>query len=505
MRALFSVPFHEEVLSFAKSLIALGWEIIPTPNLCGHFNKAGIGYTDLNEFVSVTEQFPFPPTLHPRMERALTTECPEKIDLVYNITYDLCVGNDVGGHTLIGLAVKGGRAIACSVESMSSLLKALQTTGAIPAELLNRLTATAVNKIAEHYLCVGRALENTAVEGVSAIRAYNLPNGENPYQVPAALYATATEDALALHNFRSLGQDHGCFTNLADTDTVLHVFCLAACSFQKNFGKTPHIAIAAKHGNPCGMGVDWESPERALEKALFGDPKAIWGGECLVNFDIDAKRAKLLLESDRRQREHGSASWMLDVVAAPSFTDESVEMLRPRAFRRILENDALRAPTLNTNVRHLRQVRGGFLAQPHADYLLEFESNECSDNLSQEDLATMIIAWAVSFGSFHGGNEVALAKNMALLSAGGGPSTDSAAKVAIDRATSNRHDPDGSLFCADAFFPFTDVPRQLCEAGCKGGVVPGGGMNFQLVKEFFSDNSVVMKYLPPEVRGFYRH
>ena len=118
---------------------------------------------------------------------------------------------------------------------------------------------------------------------------------------------------------------------------------------------------------------------------------------------------------------------------------------------------------------------------------------------------SLITAWSVAYSSFHGGNEVTLAKDGKLIGVGGGPSTVEAAETAVNRALARGHDARGSVFAADAFFPFTDAPKILSEAGCTLGVVPAGGKKERLVKEFFRENNMRMIYLPPECRGFCRH
>ena len=156
----------------------------------------------------------------------------------------------------------------------------------------------------------------------------------------------------------------------------------------------------------------------------------------------------------------------------------------------------------------IRMVRGGFLRQPPADYILDIK--ECDNNIDVNSLAddkiiAIIIAWVVAFTSNHGGNEVAIAKNNALLGVGGGPSTIEAAETAVKRALDCSHDCDNTVFAADAFFPFVDVPQLLKNAGCTAGVVPRGGMRFEKVKKYFFDNNISCIFIPEQYRGFCRH
>ena len=91
------------------------------------------------------------------------------------------------------------------------------------------------------------------------------------------------------------------------------------------------------------------------------------------------------------------------------------------------------------------------------------------------------------------------------MGSGGGPSTVDAALVAIMRAKDCGHNLKGSVFAADAFFPFIDAPQLLCDAGLKAGLVPRGGKRHKAVKDFFKEKGISVAYLPEEYRGFCRH
>ena len=108
--ALFSVSDLREIAGFGAVFDGMGWKIVATRDACAALRAAGIPAVRIDEFTGTTEQYPFPPTLHPRVEEALTApEGKERIELVYDIPYPLERGNDVGGMTLLALAVKGGR------------------------------------------------------------------------------------------------------------------------------------------------------------------------------------------------------------------------------------------------------------------------------------------------------------------------------------------------------------------------------------------------------------
>lgn len=502
-RALFSLYNTEKVEGFAKALIGKGWEVLASKETVEILLTNGLPVTDISDFTGVKEDYGFPPTLHPKVEAYLTSNKGERIDLVYVVNYPLSEGNDVGGRTLLALAAKGRRIPAMSVSDMEEVVAEIEASGEISIGLHNRLLDKTNALISRHYDEL--VVERMPYDAIFGTFQYDLMNGENPYQIPAALFAANGDDPLAVGRFQQLSGDPPCFTNMADSDCILQTISLAAEAFRLKYGKAPFISVAAKHGNPCGMAIDWEHPLTAVKKALFGNPRAIWGGEVVVNFTVDDKIAEFLLRSDDREKTVGNPSWMLDIIMAPRFIGKAVDILGKNKNRKLLENEALSSPSISRAEWHYRFMRGGFLRQPPNNYVLNLKEAEFSGNGTFKDTDALIVAWAVVFTSFHGGNEVALAKDRALISCGGGPSTVEAVQHALFKAGYLGHDTRGSVFAADAFFPFTDAPELLVKGGVVAGLVPSGGKAIEEVKSFFKRNEVDMYYLNDKYRGFYRH
>ena len=503
-KALFSVDNPLGVSGFAKSLNSMGWHVIASKETVERLRALDLPVEDVSSFTGISEEYGFPPTLHPKIEAALTIDITDRIDLVYDVPYPMRKGNDVGGRTLLALGAKGGRIVVHTPSDMKQVIAELRKDKAhasIPDDFRRNLIDKANAFIAKHYLSLARRGGESRFDGFVGEEALRLVHGENPYQAPSSLFARNDGDALSTHNFRSVGRGVPCFTNLADLDSVLHTLCLASEAFRLKYGKVPFIAVAAKHGNACGMSVDWKSEDNAVDGALWGNPLAVWGGEFIANFEISADLGRLLLGSPDRGDKYGSINWMLDVIAAPGFDKKAVEVLGRRAMRKLFKNPALSGPGLPDDGWHFRQVRGGFLRQPLPDVVLDLRNKKLGSRI----MDSLIIAWSSAYSSFHGGNEVALAKDGKLIGVGGGPSTVEAAETAVNRALARGHDARGSVFAADAFFPFTDAPKVLADAGCRAGVVPAGGKNERKVKEFFHENEVDVVYLPPGYRGFCRH
>jgi len=501
-KALFSLFDQERSIFFAQQLIRSGWEIIATQETVKLLKGKGIKIKNISEYLGVRERYPFPPTLHPKIELALTGDLADSIDLVYITTYPKSRGNDVGGNTILALAAKGSRIVVSNKEDMAEVVgQLMKINNKISHDLRMKLIDKANDKICRHYLSL---IEN--LKDVSPVRITPLLHGENPYQAPAELFQKGNDDPLALGNFHRVSGDTPCFTNMADLDSVLRILCLAAEAFQRHYSKIPYMVICAKHGNPCGFSVNWESKELAIDNALWGNPQAIWGGEVITNFVINGGLAERLYSSYKRKSLLGDSRWMLHVIAAPGFSKDSIELLRKNRIRKLFKNSNLRRPFIDDESWALRESRGSFIRQPPNNYILDLNSSSIDFDFPNVNIIdSIIIAWATAWFSGHGGNEVAIAKNRKLLTAAGGPSTVISCSTAILRAREGRHSLKNSVFAADSFFPFSDAPRKLIKVGCTFGIVPDGGKNAELVKNYFKRHKAKVFYLPEQFRGFCKH
>lgn len=504
-RALFSLYNTDKAVNFAEDLVKMGWEIICSNETFRILQKRKIPVKNISIFTRVKKDYGFPSTLHPKIEYYLTSNNKkERIDLVYIINYPLSAGNDVGGMTLLALAAKGNRIPVMSSIDMELVINDFKNYGEISHKLHSELLEKTNALISNHYFSLIK--EKMNYDAIFGKFQFSLINGENPYQVPAMLFSTEADDRLSLNNFKQLSGEPPCFTNLADCDSILYTMCLCAEAFKLKYNKIPHICIASKHGNPCGMAIDWHSPLIAVKKALFGNPRAIWGGEVITNFEINSCIANILFKSRKREKKYGKASWMLDIVIAPHFTKESIKILGTRRKRKLFQNRALLFPFLTHSKYSYRFVRGGFLRQPPSNYILNLAKAEFTGKkLKKAVIDSLIIAWATAYSSNHGGNEVAIAKDRILLSCGGGPSTVEAAHYAIIKAKNLNHKLSESVFAADAFFPFIDAPELLIKHGINVGVVPSGGKEMDKIRSFFKRHHGGIYYLPEEYRGFCRH
>ena len=501
--ALLSLSDFSNVRENAQALTDAGWTIVASRETVDVLQETQIPVTPIEDYLDFYQELPFPPTLHPQIEHALTMDADKRIDMVYVVPYQTDIGLDVGGRTLLALAAKGERLPVMTPADFASVVAEITAEGEVSENTRSRLIRLVYTELAQFY----GALSGDGDVPMHLSAPREIMHGENPYQESAALYqVTDWNDPLGIAKFAWHSETLPCFTNLADMDALINTMVLANLASAECLGAAPHVAIGAKHGNPVGMAFDDNDPGAAIERALFGSARSVWGGEFIVNFPVDAQLAERLVSSQDRHDRLGNGNWMLDVVCAPSFTDEARAIIGKRRARKVMENPSLANPALAAHPWQYRHVRGGFLRQPIHDYVLDFQACErMGGELDRHATIDLLIAWSVAWTSNHGGNEVALTKDGVLLACAGGPSTVEATQTTLTRARANGHDVTGAAFAANAFFPFTDGPELLCAAGVTRGLVPAGGRNEDLVRKYFSEHGVFMVYLPGEYRGFSRH
>ncbi len=502
-RALIATNEPEKIKEDAKRLVALGWHLIGTKNVADFFSRHGLAVKDVAEFAGVKDEYGIPPTLHPKIEQALTQDVDFSIDLVFDVPYPISEGNDIGGRTILALAVKGGRWAVSDENDLRELISSLENGCKDSSLLKKKFAAKVLFQIAAYYSQFAKGFSGE-FEVFFAEAKFDCSEGENPYQNPSNFFAFYEQDQLGAGNFIRHSLAAPSFITMADMDNVVITIEKLKSAFCENFKKVPFITVAAKHGNPCGIGIDWDDSTESIKKALWGNAKAIWGGEVACNFTIDEGQARELLESHQRKDRFGLAQWMLDLVVAADFSESAKKLLADRKNRVLMSNPALREITRGSGRTLYRFVRGGYLKCPAADYVLKLQDIDWTQEV-ETDRGSILIAWAAAYSSFLGGNEVSLAKDGMLIGTGGSPSTVMAAGNAVSSALWSGHDTGGAFFCANAFFPFTDAPAILADAGCAAGVVPSGGKGEEEVKSFFRSRSIPCGFIPAQFRGFSRH
>jgi phosphoribosylaminoimidazolecarboxamide formyltransferase/IMP cyclohydrolase len=246
------------------------------------------------------------------------------------------------------------------------------------------------------------------------------------------------------------------FNNLLDSDGAARVVW--------QFGETACVIV--KHNNPCGIGLA-DDVKDAFLKAQAGDPVSAYGGIAAFNRPIDGQTANAML----------SAFW--EVILAPGFTKEAMDVLAAKKQLRLLETP--RQWPLSANGLDLRSIGGGFLLQRPDEIFAPVSQWEVKVAGSaprppdRDLLLAQMAAKAVK------SNSITLVKDGGTVGIGAGQmsrvdSVEIACKKAGDRAR-------GAVLGSDAFFPFADGLELAAKNGVAAFVQPGGSIRDAEVAE----------------------
>ncbi len=477
-RALISCFDKTGVASFAAALAAADVQIVSTGSTAGIIREAGV------EVLEVAELTGFPEcldgrvkTLHPRIHAGILADRHnpghvdeldrlevEPIDLVVVNLYpfrgtvaaggsddDIVEMIDIGGPTMVRAAAKNHRSVGVLVDpaDYDEALAQITTHGGLADSLRQRLASSAFQHTAAYDTAVAAWFQRdqSLPDQLSVVlpRTAVLRYGENPHQ-SAALYTDGSVTGLAAAE--QLGGKELSYNNLLDTDAAWGMAIDA---------DEPCVAII-KHTNPAGMAVAADV-ETAYVRALEGDPVSAFGGIVASNRDVDAATAQRITEV------------FTEVVIAPGYDAEALEILRTRANLRILRMPSARRPRGGWQVR---SVTGGLLVQDAdiGDEPWDQWRVATSTSPDEATLADLRFAWMVC--KHTKSNAIVLAKDRQVVGVGAGQmSRVDSVRLAVERS-GERHA--GSVLASDAFFPFRDGPDAAAAAGVTAIVQPGGSV-----------------------------
>lgn len=282
--------------------------------------------------------------------------------------------------------------------------------------------------------------------------------GENPHQ--KACYF-GDFDAM----FTKLHGKEISYNNLLDID--------AAVSLMSDF-HTPTFAIL-KHNNACGI-ASRATIEEAWDAALACDPVSAFGGVLIANGPVDKATAEKINKI------------FLEVIIAPEYSDEALEILKTKKNRIILVAKDLTLPAMR-----YRSALNGVLAQQAdtsvekaADFRIVSQKQPTATELEDLEFALKVVKHSKS-------NAIVLAKGGQLCASGiGQTSRVDSLKQAIEKATAFGFDLNGAVMASDAFFPFADCVEIADKAGITAVVHPGGSVRDQESVDYCDSHDMAM-------------
>jgi phosphoribosylaminoimidazolecarboxamide formyltransferase / IMP cyclohydrolase len=491
-RALVSVYDKSGLEELGQALSDAGVDVVSTGSTAARLRDAGIAVTAVEELTGFPECLDGRvKTLHPKVHAGILADLRKPdhaaqleelgvapFDLVVVNLYpfrdtvasgaspDECVEQiDIGGPSMVRAAAKNHPSVAVVVEPSAypEVVAALGAGGFTLAER-QRLAARAFAHTASYDVAVASWMGNVLAPsddgsgfpewtGATWERAAVLRYGENPHQ-RAALYRHWRGGLAAAE------QLHGpelSYNNYTDTDAARR----AAYDFSD-----PCVAII-KHANPCGIAVGADIAE-AHRLAHECDPLSAYGGVIAANRTVTKALAEQL------------AGVLTEVICAPDYDDDALEVFRAKAKLRVLRCPADEHPDLV----EFKAISGGVLMQT-VDRLDAAGDDPASWTLQAgepadaETLADLSFAWRACRAVKS--NAIVLASGGATVGVGMGQvNRVDSARLAVSRAGDR---PKGSVGASDAFFPFPDGLQVLIDGGVRAVVEPGGSVRDELAIE----------------------
>lgn len=488
-RALVSVSDKTGLTDFVKKLVAAGIEIISTGGTKKAIEAAGISVKSVSEITGFPEILDGRvKTLHPAIHGGLLAVRDKKehmdaiaklgiqpIDFVIvnlypfketiskpDVAYDEAVENiDIGGPSMLRSAAKNHKSVTvvCDPADYDLVAASLDEHAEVPFALRQKLAAKVFRHTAAYDALIADYFTKKVGEEfpekltITYEKKQSLRYGENPHQ-KAAFYS---EPLLNESTIAAAKQLHGkelSYNNIRDADAALGII--------KEF-KEP-AAVAVKHMNPCGIGIG-KTVNDAYDRAYETDPISIFGGIVALNREVDAALAEKL------------HSIFLEIVIAPSYTDEAIAVLEKRKKNlRLLQ---VKMTDDQQDFVQYTSVRGGMLVQD-----LDTKGYEdIKDQLkvvtkrkpTDEEMESLKFAWTIV--KHVKSNAIALVNHGKMVGMGGGQTNRvGAAKIALEEAGEKTK---GAVLSSDAFFPMGDTVEAAAKAGITAIIQPGGSIRDQ--------------------------
>ena len=375
---------------------------------------------------------------------------------------------DIGGISLIRAAAKNYKDVACisSKEDYNLFLNMLKQKNGNLSIIERELFALKSFNISSNYDSAIFNYFNSKNE-IDALKISDdkpkvLRYGENPHQ-KGYFYGKFEKVFDKIH-----GKELS-YNNLLDVDAAVSLIL----EFKNN---KPTFAIM-KHNNACGIATR-DTIKQAYIDALAADPVSAFGGVLISNSEIGIEVADLI------------NSLFCEVVIAPKFTKEALDILKQKKNRIILVLKDFEEPELI-----VRSCLNGYLAQQKDNHTDDLNDFKFSTTLKPNENQIEDLLFASKICKNTKSNTIVLVKNKQLLASGTGQTSRvDALNQAIHKAISFKFDLNGAAMASDAFFPFPDCVEIANKNGINSVIQPGGSIKDNLSIDYCNKNEIPMVF-----------
>ncbi len=482
-RALVSVSDKSGLVEFVKGLESLGWQIIATGGTQRLLEQQGV------KTIGISEVTGFPEicdgrvkTLHPKVHGGLLARRDEEshlaalrengiefIDLVCvnlypfrqtianpDVTMEDAIENiDIGGPSMLRSAAKNYRdvTVVCDPADYAAVLAEIAEGGNTKVETRLALSAKAYTHTAQYDSCIATFMREKAGLSEKLFLEFDVKQGlrygENPHQ-SAKFYSDNQTTAFSLAYAEQLGGKELSYNNIQDANAALNI----VREFDEPF------CVALKHMNPCGAAIG-ATIEKAWSAAYEADKVSIYGGIVAVNRPLTAEVAL------------GMKPIFLEIVMAPEFTPEALEILSTKKNLRLLKVDMTKS---DKAINQYISVNGGLLVQQLDTVTKEVTADMCVTETkpTEAQIVDMNFGWRVV--KHVKSNAIAVVKDGHTLGVGAGQMNRvGSAEIALKQAQAAGFT-EGLVLASDGFLPFDDTVAFAAQYGVTAIVQPGGSI-----------------------------
>ncbi|MBQ4851981.1 bifunctional phosphoribosylaminoimidazolecarboxamide formyltransferase/IMP cyclohydrolase [Pseudoalteromonas sp. MMG012] len=494
-RALLSVSDKTGIVELAQALSAQGVEILSTGGTYKLLADNGIAATEVSDYTGHPEIMDGRvKTLHPKVhggilarrgqdEGVMTENDISAIDMVVvnlypfaqtvakaNCSLEDAIENiDIGGPTMVRAAAKNHKdvTIVVNAQDYTRVITELnENNGSTTYQTRFDLAIAAYEHTAQYDGMIANYFgkmvpdytEEAAVEtkfprtiNMQFTKKQDMRYGENSHQ-DAAFYVENDLQEASVATATQLQGKALSFNNIADTDAALE--CV------KEFDAPACVIV--KHANPCGVAVD-ESILAAYDRAFKTDPTSAFGGIIAFNRELDATTAEAIV-----------ARQFVEVIIAPSISEEAAKIVAAKKNVRLLECGQWDAKTTQSDIK---RVNGGILVQDRDQGMVTLDDLTVVSKRqpTEQELKDLLFCWKVA--KFVKSNAIVYARDGMTIGVGAGQmSRVYSAKIAGIKAADENLEVKGSVMASDAFFPFRDGIDAAAAAGITAVIQPGGSM-----------------------------
>lgn len=493
-RALISVSDKSGLTELAKFLEANNYELVSTGGTFKHLTEAGLHPIQIDEVTNFPEMLDGRvKTLHPKVHGGLLAVRTNKehmktvqeheiglIDMVIvnlypffeNANSDISLDEkvefiDIGGPSMLRSGAKNYNSVTVltDVADYAKVQQEIAETGDTTLETRRKLAGKVFNLTSAYDGAISKMLleeEYPQYLNASYKKVSDLRYGENPHQTAA--YYVSTTDNGAMKDFEILGGKELSFNNLRDMDLCWKVV---------NEFKEELACCAVKHSTPCGVAVGTSALE-TYKKTFECDPVSIFGGIIGMNFTVDGATAEELNKT------------FLEIVMAPDFTQDALEILRKKKNLRIIK---IKNPV--SDAQTWVKVDGGILVQDNDNQFSDKIETVTVFKPSEDQEKALLFAQRVV--KYVKSNAIVVSNGFQALGIGGGQVNRIwATQHAIERAKEKFSG--DMVLASDAFFPFRDVVDFCAEQGIKAIIQPGGSMRDEESIEAANEHGIPMMF-----------